>query len=59
MKPLFGDALVWLTNHWVAVALISSEIAALLPTKVNGIIQGVTKLIGSLLQRKNNAFKKR
>lgn len=36
--------LIWIGDHWVTVSLVVSEIAALLPTKVNGILQGILKL---------------
>ena len=36
-------AIEWLSNNWPAIALVISEIAAFLPTKVSGIVQGTVK----------------
>jgi hypothetical protein len=33
----------WIQTNWAVVALIASEAAALLPTKINGIVQGVIR----------------
>lgn len=33
----------WIVDNWPAIALVVSEVAAFLPTKVSGIVQGVVK----------------
>jgi hypothetical protein len=38
-KPVWD----WLQTNWAVVALVVSEVSALLPTKINGIVQGVIR----------------
>jgi hypothetical protein len=52
MKDALMNAGNWLAANWVPVALIVSEIAALLPTKANGIIQGVLKVLAETFKKK-------
>jgi len=42
----------WLQTNWAIIALVISEGAALLPTKFNGIIQGVVRMFSALFQKK-------
>lgn len=37
------SAIKWLGVNWTVIALAASELAALLPSKVNGIIHGVIR----------------
>jgi len=53
MDSFWKTGIEWLAAHWVPVALIVSEIAALLPFKVSGILQGLIK-IGTAIFRKNS-----
>lgn len=53
MKDALNTTVTWLVANWVPVALIVSEIAALLPTRVSGIIQGIIKLGAACFRKKN------
>ena len=52
MKSVINDTIIWLQTNWIVVALVASEVAALLPTKFNGIIQGAVKLLTLFFQKK-------
>lgn len=44
----------WLVSNWTSVALIVSEIAALISKKYSGIIKTVLVYIGTALQKKQS-----
>lgn len=46
------NAYAWLSSNWTIVALVVSEVAALLPTKVNGIVQGIIRMFSGLFSKK-------
>jgi len=54
MGAFFKAGAEWLAAHWVPVALIVSEIAALLPFKVSGILQGIIKVGTAIFGKKSN-----
>lgn len=51
MKENLNQGLEWLTENWIIVALIISEVAALLPIKAKGILQGVVKAGNRIYKR--------
>ena len=53
-SPVF----VWISNNWIAIGLIVSEIAALLPGQYSGIIQSLLKFLDFFFKRSNKAIKK-
>lgn len=48
-----SNAYEWFSLHWQTVALVISEVAAFMPTKVNGILQGAIRLIGAWFTKKD------
>lgn len=48
---LLSGAISWITKNWTIMALVVSEVAALLPTKVNGIVQGVIRGIAAFFKK--------
>lgn len=46
---------VWdfITQNWVWIPLVISEVAALLPSKFNGIIQSILKIGGIIFKKRN------
>jgi hypothetical protein len=49
---VLNDVWQWLTENWIVVALVISEVAALLPAKAKGIIHFFLK-VGKALFNKN------
>lgn len=43
----------WLEANWSSVALIVSEVAALISVKYTGIVKTVLSVIGQLIQKKS------
>lgn len=43
----------WLEAHWASVALIVSEVAALISVKYTGIVKTVLSVIGQLITKKS------
>lgn len=41
----------WLGENWVIVALVVSEVAALLPAKAKGIIHFILKVGGAIFKK--------
>lgn len=41
----------WITEKWALIALIFSEVVAFLPTKVNGIVQGIFRILDSIFKK--------
>lgn len=41
----------WLISNWAIVALVLSELAALLPTKVSGIIHLLVTIMGKIINK--------
>lgn len=52
MKEMIEPATNWLAENWLLVALVISEIAAFVPKKVNGILQGLLRIGGKLFEKK-------
>jgi hypothetical protein len=48
----------WLKDNWVVVALVVSEVAALLPGKAKGIIDMILKIGKAIFESKSNNVKK-
>jgi hypothetical protein len=45
----------WLTENWIVVALVVSELAALLPVKAKGIIHFLVKVGNAIFQRSSKS----
>ena len=45
------DVWAWVVKNWAIIALFISELAALLPGKVSGIIDLLVKIIGSVIDK--------
>lgn len=45
------DLWSWIVEHWELVLLVVSEIAALLPSKVSGIIHLLLTLVGKVISK--------
>jgi hypothetical protein len=45
----------WIQTNWAVIALIASETAALLPTKINGIVQGVIRGLTAFFNPKKSS----
>lgn len=43
----------WIADHWASLALIISEIAALLSGKWSGILKSVVNILGTVFTKKN------
>jgi len=50
----FRNTFNFFHENWIIIALIASEIAAFLPTKINGIIHAIIK-VGQSIFRKTNS----
>lgn len=48
-----SDILPWLEANWASVALIVSEVAALISVKYTGIVKTVLSVIGQLITKKS------
>lgn len=46
------SVLEWVQANWAVIALIVSETAALLPTKISGIVQAVVTGISAIFKKK-------
>jgi hypothetical protein len=44
----------FLQENWAVVALVISEVAALLPSKVSGILHAVVKIAGLFFKKKSS-----
>lgn len=44
MKELFIHGTSWMQENWILLSLIASEVAALLPFKVKGIVDAIIQL---------------
>lgn len=44
-------ALQFISDNWIAISLVVSEVLALTPTKYNGIIQSIIKVVGVILKK--------
>lgn len=51
------NAYSWALDNWVIIALVVSEVAALLPAKPNGIVQGLLKLGHAIFQKRGGTIK--
>jgi len=58
MKVSLTQVAAWLSENWTVIALVISELAALLPTKVNGIIQFLVKIATGIFRPKHINEKK-
>jgi len=58
MKESFQSLFTWLSENWIVVALVCSEIAALLPNRYNGILQGFIKFGSIFFEKKSSKRKK-
>lgn len=47
------SVLVWMQANWASVALIVSEIAALVSVKYTGIVKTILSIVGQLIQKKS------
>lgn len=47
----------WALDNWVIIALVVSEVAALLPAKAKGIIHAIIKVGNSLFQKRSGTIK--
>jgi hypothetical protein len=45
--------LQWLSENWLLLALILSELAAFMPAKAKGIVHFIVKVGSSLFKKKN------
>lgn len=43
----------WMQANWASVALIVSEIAALVSVKYTGIVKTILSIVGQLIQKKS------
>jgi len=51
MKEELETGASWLNENWLILALIVSEVAALLPTKAKGIIDAILKVGGAIFKK--------
>lgn len=53
-EPVPGQSRIlgWIVDNWFQIALIISEIAALLPGKYTGILKSLLNLIGEVLKKR-------
>jgi hypothetical protein len=54
MKDAFQIVTSWMSENWLLLALIVSEIAALLPTKAKGIIDAIIKIGGAIFKKSSS-----
>jgi hypothetical protein len=54
----FQTASSWAIDNWVIIALVVSEVAALLPAKIKGILHGLVKLGNAIFQKSSGIIKK-
>lgn len=47
------SVLNWMQTNWASVALIVSEIAALISVKYTGIVKTILSIVGQLIQKKS------
>lgn len=47
------SVLVWMQANWSSVALIVSEVAALISVKYSGIVKTILSIVGQLIQKKS------
>ena len=55
IQPMFNNFVQLLSQHWAVIALVISEVAALLPGKFSGILETIV-IIGNIIfnRKKNN-----
>ena len=54
MKDVLQTGTSWLGENWLILALVISEIAALLPTKAKGIIDAILKIGGAIFKKSSS-----
>lgn len=54
MKDVLNTGASWLNENWLILALIVSEVAALLPTKAKGIIDAILKIGGAIFKKSSS-----
>lgn len=47
---VFGNFIENLHENWIIIALVVSEVAAFLPSKVSGIVKTVVSVAGKIIQ---------
>jgi len=43
----------FITEHWVAITLVVSEVLAFVPGKAKGVVQTIVKVVDLLISTKN------
>ncbi len=47
------SVMTWMQTNWASVALIVSEVAALISVKYTGIVKTILSIVGQLIQKKS------
>lgn len=47
---VFGNFFETLHENWIIIALVVSEVAAFLPSKVSGIVKTVVSVVGKIIK---------
>lgn len=58
-KISFSSSFSWLTDNWLLCSFVVSELAALLPGKVSGILSGILLFGNKLFSNNSNNPKKK